>query len=131
MDLDEARRLVAERLTGKESANVGVQATVVPAGWLSVHVHSKNPVIWFHCGVDLHPDGRVSLPPSDDGCTPVGTPGTLLATATDVASAVELVVTEAEELITGLEELHPTGQCARRPAGVRRAGGRRHRPRTG
>ena len=71
MDLEEAARLVAERVDGKESVDVGVKVELVPAGWLDVHVHSRNPVLWFHAGVNLHADGRVSLPPSDDGCTPV------------------------------------------------------------
>jgi hypothetical protein len=43
---------------------------------LDVHVRSRNPVTWYHSGVELHPDGRVVLPPDDDGCTPVGTRST-------------------------------------------------------
>jgi hypothetical protein len=103
VDLEEAARLIAERVNGKDSADVDVKVEVVPAGWLDVHVHSKNPVLWFHDGVDLHADGRVTLPPSDDGCTPIGTPHTLVGTATSVAEAVDLVVAKAEASISYLE----------------------------
>lgn len=104
MDLEEAARLIAERVNGKDSVDVGVKVEIVPAGWLNVHVHSRNPVTWFHAGVDLHTDGRVSLPPSDDGCTPLGTPHTLVRTATSVAEAVDLVVAQAEASISSLEQ---------------------------
>jgi hypothetical protein len=104
MDLEEAARLIAERVNGKNSVDVGVKVEIVPAGWLSIHVHSRNPVLWFHAGVELHADGRVTLPPSDDGCTPIGTPHTLVGTAASVAEAVDLVVTRAEALISYLEQ---------------------------
>ena len=87
MDLTEAARRVAEQLSAKDSADVGVTVGVVPAGWLDVHVHSRNPVTWFHSGVNLHADGRVTLPPSDDGCTPIGTPATVAGTASDARTA--------------------------------------------
>src|SRR3954471_16573869 len=96
MDLEEAARLIAERVNGKDSVDVGVKVEIVPAGWLNVHVHSRNPVTWFHAGVELHADGRVTLPPSDDGCTPIGTPHTLVGTAASVADAVDLVLAKAE-----------------------------------
>lgn len=67
-------------------------------------MHSKNPVIWFHAGVDLHADGRVTLPPSDDGCTPIGTPHTLVGTATSVAEAVDLVVAKTEASVSYVEQ---------------------------
>ena len=105
MDLTEARNRIAERLDGSGSADVGVKVEIVPAGWLAVHLHSSNPVVWFHAGVDLHPDGRVTLPPSDDGCTPLGTPDTLVGTATSVDAAVDLVVAEAEKSIAGIERM--------------------------
>jgi hypothetical protein len=104
MDLEEAARLIAERINGKDSVDVGVKVEIVPAGWLDVHVHSRNPITWFHAGVDLHADGRVTLPPSDDGCTPIGTPHTLVGAATSVAEAVDLVVTRAEALISSVEQ---------------------------
>lgn len=104
MDLTEAARRVAEQLSARDSADVGVTVGVVPAGWLDVHVHSRNPVAWFHSGVNLHADGRVTLPPSDDGCTPVGTPDTPVGTAVTVAEAVDLVVREAEKAISHLEQ---------------------------
>jgi hypothetical protein len=103
MDLAEARNRIAERIAGRESDDVGVKVEIVPAGWLAVHLHSSNPVVWFHAGVDLHPDGRVTLPPSDDGCTPIGTPHTEVGTATSVDEAVDLVVAEAEKSIAGIE----------------------------
>ena len=56
MDLEEAARLIAERVNGKDSVDVGVKVEIVPAGWLNVHVHSRNPVTWFHAGVELHAD---------------------------------------------------------------------------
>jgi hypothetical protein len=104
MDLEEAARLIAERVNGKASVDVGVKVEIVPAGWLSVHVHSRNPATWFHAGVELHADGRVTLPPSDDGCTPIGTPHTLVGTAASVAEAVDLVVAKAEASIFYLEQ---------------------------
>jgi hypothetical protein len=105
MDLIEARNRIAERLDGRGSADVGVTVEVVAAGWLAVRLRSDNPVVWFHAGVDLHPDGRVTLPPSDDGCTPLGTPHTEVGTATSVDEAVDLVVAEAEQSITAIERL--------------------------
>lgn len=109
MDLIEARNRIAERIADRESDDVRVRIEIVPAGWLAVHLHSCNPVIWFHAGVDLHPDGRVTLPPSDDGCTPLGTPGTVVGTATSVDEAVDLVVAETEKAIAGIEELVADG----------------------
>jgi hypothetical protein len=81
-----------------------VKVVIVPAGWLSVHVHSTNPVTWFHSRVELHADGRVTEPPSDDGCTPIGTAHTIVGTAATVAEAVDLVVAEAEASIAYLEK---------------------------
>jgi hypothetical protein len=104
MDLEEAARLVAERVNGRNSVDVGVKVEVVPAGWLSVEVHSRNPVTWFHAGVDLHADGRVTLPPSDDGFTRIGTPHTLAGTASSITEAVDLVVAEAEASISCVEQ---------------------------
>jgi hypothetical protein len=103
-DLEEVRRLVAERLDGRDSADVAVTVEVVSAGWLRVHAHSRNPVAWYHSGVQLHADGRVVLPPSDDGSTPLGTPSTPVGTATTVPEAVDLVVTEAEKAIADIEQ---------------------------
>src|SRR4051794_185088 len=102
MDVNEAARLVSERLSGRDSVDVGVKVEVVPAGWLSVHIHSRNPAMWLHTGVELHSDGRVLQPPADDGCTPIGTPHKLVGSATTVAEAVDLVVAEAELTITNL-----------------------------
>lgn len=99
MDLDTVARLVTERLSGRASADVGIEIGIVGAGWLDVRVHSQNPVTWYHSGVRLHPDGRVVLPPSDDGCTPPGTPTVPLGTATTVSQAVDLVVAEVETAI--------------------------------
>jgi hypothetical protein len=104
MDLEAAAGLIAGRLDGRDSADVGVAVDVVPAGWLRVQVHSKNPVTWFHSGVELHADGRVTLPPSDDGCTPIGMPHTLVGTAADLTAAVDLVVAEAELAIAHIEQ---------------------------
>jgi hypothetical protein len=93
---------VSERLSGRDSADVGVEVAIVPAGWLDVHIHSRNPVMWLHTGVELHPDGRVLRPPADDGCTPVGTPHELVGTAGSVPAAVDLVVAQAEPTIAFL-----------------------------
>src|SRR3954468_7625058 len=117
MDLEEAARLIAERVNGKDSVDIGVKVEIVPAGWLNVHVHSRNPVTWFHAGVDLHADGRVSLPPSDDGCTQIGTPHTVVGTANSVDEAVDLVVAEAEQAIAGIERMVADQLARNLPAG--------------
>src|SRR3954462_11832801 len=104
MDLEEAARLIVERVNGKDSVDVGVKVEIVPAGWLSVHVHSRNPANWFHTGVEVDADGRVPLPPSDDGCSPIGTPHTQVVTAAMFAEAVDLVGAKAGASIFYLEQ---------------------------
>lgn len=82
-----------------------MRVEVVPAGWLKVHVRSRNPIVWSHAEVDLHADGRVTRPPDDDGFRPFGAPHTAVGTATTVDEAVELVVAQAEKTTAGMEKL--------------------------
>lgn len=60
MDLEQARHRITERIGGRASDDVGVRVEIVPGGWQAVELHNRNPILWFHAGVDLHPDGRVS-----------------------------------------------------------------------
>jgi len=104
MDLNEAERRIAERLDGLATDDVGVEVSVVPAGWLSVDIWSRHPISFWRESIYLHSDGRIDLPAPDDGCTPLSAPTARLGSAGSVDEAVELIVPYAEKAVAALRD---------------------------